>query len=1276
VSDTHLLALDIGGSGCRALLFDPQEGSIHTAARPLPTRPTPGTGGLGVDLDLETLLLRLRQCSREVLERSGVRGESIAGIAATSMRFGNVVLDTKGEVLLAVPNRDARAAVQGLTLAAERGEEIQSRTGHWPLPIFSAARLQWLAAEKPEAYAEAATVLSLSDWLGFRLSGEIASEATHAGGTLLFDLEEKRWADDLIESCGLARRLFPAIAVPGSRLGTLGSDAAEWLGLRPGVPVALGAADTQCGLLGTGATQPGDVCLIAGTTAPLMAVQAAPALHPEGRTWAGHHLCPGAWVSESNAGPLGEALAWFARCLYPDSPDPVGALLGEASLAEPGAGGILSNVGATVMNARDQGIPTGHLSFSHLSSAHEPAANGSSPRGALARSAAEGLACAVRANLEQLRATSRQEFAALRIGGGLSRSDTFVRILASTLGSPLLRAPAAEATGVGTALLAGVGAGLFETAVAAAQETLEVARVGGSRAEAKAAAQIYERWCELQSSRLPGSTLGCERTQRNLLTPFVIPADPGATHRETPPRPRILVTAAFDEDSRARLAELGDVEYASFREKMRLLTGASLVEALQEVQIFVTEVDIVDAAALEQLPDLRAVVSCRGDAVNVDIDACTAFGVPVLNAPGRNADAVAELTLAYLLMLGRKLLPASAFLHDPSVGAGDMGKMGQAFSQLQGRELFGRTIGLVGLGAVGRAVAARLRPFGARVLACDPYFGAERAALAGAELVSFAELLEGSDVVSLHAAVTDETRNLMDAEAFARMREGAAFINTARAALVDEQALIANLESGRLAGAALDAFAVEPPGADHPLLQQANVIATPHVGGNTIEVARHQGEIVVAELERLLAGEAPRHVRNPETLARFRWTGSRPAPDPERLAQLASRPGPAVSDLQRERKAAPAQTGAADALDVPAEIREGMSRLLSRFVEAIEKDEAIADKARDEDVLLCFTLTDLGQHFHFALHDGAVTAALGLPAQDADVNLSLRAAVLDGMFTGTLDAMEASMQGEISFQGDAAKAMTMQHLSRDLNRLYTRARQDAGDPGDLASIGRPGGSSAAARVAPGDIREDLVATVHELYAAELITATGGNVSVRIPDAVDQLWITPSQLFKGDLAPEVLVRLDLRGEKQDPAARAPSSEWNMHCAVLRAKPEAKAVIHAHAPNATILVNSDLPWVAVSTEAAFFKDLPRIPFVMPGTPALAEAVEEAMRHSWAVLMKNHGILVAGRSLRRAADMAEIIERSAQVIVGCHAVGREPPSLPEDVIATLSEMGDLVA
>jgi autoinducer 2 (AI-2) kinase len=703
-------------------------------------------------------------------------------------------------------------------------------------------------------------------------------------------------------------------------------------------------------------------------------------------------------------------------------------------------------------------------------------------------------------------------------------------------------------------------------------------------------------------------------------------------------------------------------------------------------------VDVVDARSMAALPDLRVVASCRGDAVNVDVEAATALGIPVLNAPGRNAFAVADLTVAYLLMLARKLAPANAFLRDPAVGAGDMGKMGQAYQTLRGRELWRKTVGLVGLGAVGRAVACRLAGFGARVLVADPFLPDEAAIRAGAEPVDLDRLLAESDFVSLHAPVTPETEGMIGAAELARMKPGACLVNSARAALVDESALVEALESGRLGGLATDVFPVEPPGADHPLLAFENVVATPHVGGNTEEVAAHQGALIADDLARLLAGAAPHHALNPEVCEGFTLDRARPALSPERLEALAARPGPAVTDLQKKKgaekraSAAPAaEPATAEAASppaapaaAPAETVEAVRRIVEGFVAGIAGDADLAKFAADQDVTLHFLLTDLPIEFHFRLRDGAVSGAVGPPDETPEVELRMRAYVLDGMFTGGVNPMQEAMSGGLSFSGDTAKAMTLQRIQGDLSRLWCAAREAAGDPGDLASLPDPSGAAELAATSAadaGDVRHQIIATVGELYEQELITATGGNVSARVPGTENEIWITPSQLFKGDLRPELMVRIDLDGKRLE-GDRSPSSEWMMHCAVYQAKPEVQAVVHAHAPNATILANADLPFLPISTEAAFFSDIPRVPFIMPGTHELADAIAAALGDGWAVLMKNHGLMMGGRSLRRAADMVEIVDRSAQVMLGCWAVGKEPPSLPEDVVRTLRSMGDLIA
>ncbi|WP_188112841.1 NAD(P)-dependent oxidoreductase [Mycobacterium simiae] len=1290
MNTSYLMALDAGGSGGHCLLVDVVGGVFTRTFRSWSHPAAPETDGLGTDLDLDLVSASLAEAARAALNNAGATPDQVLAVAATSMRHTTVVLDADGCALLATPNRDARAAGEAWQLASEHGSTLYARTGQWPSPLATAARLRWLATTNPDAWARATTVFTLSDWIAYRLCGESGSEASQASSTLLFDIAQREWAADLVEELGIPRRLLPGIHPSGTCLGTVTTAAAAMFGLRAGTPVVVGGADSQCALLGAGAVAPGQAGAIGGTTVPVQLVLDQPVVDIHERLWTGCHVLSDRWVLESNAGAMGEALDWFARIVYPDAAHPVAHFLTEAGLSEPGAAGILSTLGTSVMNARELRLPTGSLTMSHLSTAHDR-----QRRHHLERAVVEGMAYAVRANLEQLRdvAPPPADPAPFHLAGGMSRSAVFAQIISDVLGQPVQVGATSESSALGAALCAGVAVGVFTDLAQAAQRLRGQARTVLPDSERLTAyQQLYSGWQKLRAAGASAETLASQ-----LILPSTLKAMSRTAAKHRPwLRPRMLVTAELDDESLATLRALGHVEYASFRTAMRLLTGPTLVEALAGVQVFITEVDVVDADAVRQLPDLRIVAACRGTAVNVDLAACTAFGIPVLHAPGRNADAVADLTVAFLLMLARRLPAASAFLRQPGIAAGDMGRMGQAFTSLQGRELWRKTIGLIGFGAVGRAATRRLRAFGARVLVYDPYVSVDQIVLADAEPASLDALLETSDFVSLHAAVSDQSRGMMDAAALARMRPGTCLVNTARAALVDEAALADALRSRHLGGAALDVFSVEPPGSDHPLLALDNVIATPHVGGNSIDVAAHQGSIIAADVRRLLVGEAPHHVLNPETLRIFDWNVARPTPAPDVLEQLARQPGPAVSDLQLNRGAAPkppAPTESASRAStlapgaaVPSEVREGMRRILQGFVERIARDAALGAFAAGKSVTLHFTLTDVDLAFVLQLHDDMITAYLGNPSEAADVELRMRATILDGMFTGRVNPLQAAMGGRLSFSGDTAKAMTLQNMQNDLARLYQEAREEAGDPGDLAAV--PEGAEAEATARPttarltraavgtaGDIRDELLQTVHELYTAELITATGGNVSVRIP-GTDELWITPSQMFKGDLRPEILVRLNLDGQALDTGAPSPSSERMMHCRVYRARRDAQAVVHAHAPHATVLVNAGLPFLPVSTEAAFFGDIPRVPFIMPGTDELARAVAAAIRDGWAVLMRNHGLLVAGRSLRRAADMVEIIDRSAQIILGCYAVGKEPAILPDDVVEMLQQMGDLMA
>jgi len=283
----------------------------------------------------------------------------------------------------------------------------------------------------------------------------------------------------------------------------------------------------------------------------------------------------------------------------------------------------------------------------------------------------------------------------------------------------------------------------------------------------------------------------------------------------------------------------------------------ALEELAAGADVILTHLAPITAAVLKSAPSLKAVGVTRGGPVNVDLDAATAAGVPVVHLPGRNLGAVAEFVLGVMITLSRGVSSASREL------AGGRWDARYFRYERTGTELRAATVGLVGLGAVGSRVAELLRGFGSRVLAFDPYADPVAAAAIGVELASLEMVLSSSHIVSAHARLTDDTRRMFDAAAFATMRPGTRFINTARGELVDQPALLAALESGHLAGAALDVFDPEPPDAADPLLARQDVICTPHLAGASRQVALESVQRVAAEVAGFLSTGLLDHCANP-----------------------------------------------------------------------------------------------------------------------------------------------------------------------------------------------------------------------------------------------------------------------------------------------------------------------------------------------------------------------------------------------------------------------------
>lgn len=279
----------------------------------------------------------------------------------------------------------------------------------------------------------------------------------------------------------------------------------------------------------------------------------------------------------------------------------------------------------------------------------------------------------------------------------------------------------------------------------------------------------------------------------------------------------------------------------------RPLTSSEVQELLPGCDGYIAGLDTIDRAAIEAADRLRVIARYGVSVDRVDLEAARDKGIVVTNTPGANSTSVAELAIGLMLSLAR-MIP----LANQETRAGKPPRM-------QGVSLEGKLVGLLGLGAIGKCVARRLQGFDCTVMAYDPAVDAAGAREVGAVLCSQEEVVTKSDFLSLHVPVLPETRGLLDASFLAQMKPGAFLINTARGELLDEVALLEALRSGHLRGAALDAFAQEPPSEDHPLFTLPQVIATPHMGAHTDGAINAMGWGALRGCLAVLRGEEPIH---------------------------------------------------------------------------------------------------------------------------------------------------------------------------------------------------------------------------------------------------------------------------------------------------------------------------------------------------------------------------------------------------------------------------------
>ena len=337
----------------------------------------------------------------------------------------------------------------------------------------------------------------------------------------------------------------------------------------------------------------------------------------------------------------------------------------------------------------------------------------------------------------------------------------------------------------------------------------------------------------------------------------------------------ILFTAEADEKKLEPLLSICNVTFDGWRMTGSVLSEDSLIDKLQNKQIFATSYEVVSRKVIESCPDLQLIVCTRANPVNIDINAAKEHGIVVAYTPGRNSDVTAEFAVAMLLNVARNITAASQAISSNRATVKDMpsekktdvtwGKVENChpYTEFKGQQIKNKNIGILGFGSIGSRVAHIMSGFGANILVFDPFYSRVDIDCAGMKKVSFDELLRESDFITCHTKITKMTTGLFDLSVFKKMKNTAYLINNSRGAIIVEEDLVTALREGHIAGAALDVFDYEPLYETHPFLtgELKNILLTPHISGASDDAISNGTVMLIDEIFSFLKNEPLLHVK-------------------------------------------------------------------------------------------------------------------------------------------------------------------------------------------------------------------------------------------------------------------------------------------------------------------------------------------------------------------------------------------------------------------------------
>lgn len=486
-----ILVIDAGSTGIKCLILDESGTQLLTRFKSWSYLPK-NDSSFSMEFDLNKVLKSISELIQESLNQPGISSSNLVAVTVTSQRQSVVFLGPKNQPLYAGPNTDVRAIFEGGIIDEELGDEFFGITGHLPSFMFAPAKLNWFKQNKPKSYSNIRSIITLADWIVYKLTGELVSECSLASESGLVNITSRKWAYELLNKLDLPCNHHVPIQNAGTPIGKTNKETEQLTGINKGTTVVLSGADSQCGLLGMGITKPYKTGIVSGWSIPVITTTPFPQFDYNKNIWTSCTLSENIWSVESTCGDAGNSYSWLINTLYGTQSNHFSTANLEATKIPVGSHGVYSLLGPSHMNMNKIGIKRGGISFP------VPVTYSNITRAHIVRSALESIAFSVRRNLEQTQQVIDQVSSEITVCGGMTSTTLWPEILANVIGKSIGLTTTPNATALGAYFCTVTGLGHFKTIEAASKSRLSnLHTVEPNPVYSSEYSDHYEKWISI-----------------------------------------------------------------------------------------------------------------------------------------------------------------------------------------------------------------------------------------------------------------------------------------------------------------------------------------------------------------------------------------------------------------------------------------------------------------------------------------------------------------------------------------------------------------------------------------------------------------------------------------------------------------------------------------------------------------------------------------------------------------------------------------------------------